>query len=355
MRVLLTLDFPPERGGIQRYLHGIVAHAFSRGDIVLVGCAHGRGRATDGAGVEIERLTTPLSRFGKKWSLIPMAIRLVSLRTKAAGRLDIECGNAYAALVPWALGRFVRMNYSVYVYGTEAMHLDKRGITGRLLRSALAGASSFTAISEFSASLIAGLGIAGPVSVLPPKISLAVKDGAAGKIPRRSGDVVRILSVGRLVPHKGHRVLLDAAALLPPALPWRLVVAGDGPERAALEGLVSRKGLAGRVKFASRLSDEELDAEYGRASMFVLPSTSRGGAEGFGIVLLEAMAARVPIIASATGGVPEVLDNGTCGILVPEGDVPALAGAIVRLAGDAELGRTLAERAWERLVARYVW
>jgi phosphatidyl-myo-inositol dimannoside synthase len=357
MKVLVTLDFPPEAGGIQRYLHGIVSHMFTKEDMVLVGCGASRAHATAGSGVAVEYLSTPLSRINKKWSMIPLAWRLLRLRLGKGKAPEVECGNVYAALVPWILCRFARIRYRVYVYGSEVAYLDKNGFKNHILRSALSGADSLIAISGFSASLVARLGMHKPVTILPPKISINTPEHTDGEIAPapQPVDTIRILSVGRLVPHKGHRVLLEAVSQLPANLPWRCVVVGDGPQREPLRAFAAQKGIAGRVEFAGAPPDGEVAKEYAKAAMFVLPSTSQGGAEGFGIVLLEAMAARLPIIASDTGGVPEVLDKGACGILVPENDAVALAAAITRLAGDPALGRELATRAWERLTRHYVW
>jgi glycosyltransferase involved in cell wall biosynthesis len=358
MKVLVTLDFPPEPGGIQRYLHGIVSHTFAAGDRVLVGCSGRRPRMGSGPGATVAYLSTPLSRFNKKWSLLPIVVRLAGLRLTAGDALQVQCGNVFAAAAPWVLARFMRLPYSVYVHGTEIAGIGGPGAGNRVLRSVLAHADRIFANSNFTASLVASLRIKPPLTVLSPKISLDTTQRPGQATPAQTGDGIheaRILCVGRQVPHKGHHLLLQAVSMLPATLDWRLVLVGDGPRRNVLTRMASQLNVQDRTEFAAGVTDEALKKEYAGATMFVLPSTTEGGVEGFGIVLLEAMAAQLPIIATDTGGIPEVLDKGKCGILVPQNDARALAAAIERLANDPALRRNLATAAWERLLRYYVW
>lgn len=137
-----------------------------------------------------------------------------------------------------------------------------------------------------------------------------------------------VISVGRLKYPKDTRTLLEAAARVPGD--WRLQVVGDGPERAALEPLASEK----LALLGERNDVPELLAA---ASVFVLSSRS----EGLPISVLEAMAAGLPVIASDVGGLREQVEDGVTGLLVPAGDVGALAAALERLVGDAALRRTM--------------
>jgi glycosyltransferase involved in cell wall biosynthesis len=162
--------------------------------------------------------------------------------------------------------------------------------------------------------------------------------------------------VGRLVEHKGHRVLLEACGSLPSSLVWRLLIAGSGPEVSRLRAAAGKIGISDRVTFKTGLSDAELTGEYRGADVFVLPSLeTRTGAEGFGIVLLDAMAEGIPIVASDTGGIGEVLENGSCGVMVPPGEPAALVAAIVRVAEDPAARRLITEKAFERVREHYAW
>ena len=159
---------------------------------------------------------------------------------------------------------------------------------------------------------------------------------------------LEMVCVANLIHYKGIDVLLRAVARLPANLPrWRLTLIGDGPERDALMTLANSLGVSERVWFAGRRHDD-VDSFLRRSHLAVLPS--RG--EGMPNAVLEAMAHGVPVVASAVGGIPELLGTGA-GRTVPVEDHEALAAALARMLTDPELrraagleGRRLAERVY---------
>jgi len=165
----------------------------------------------------------------------------------------------------------------------------------------------------------------------------------------------RVLFVGRLAPQKGVGTLVTAAALIenPSA---QVLLVGDGPERSALEREAKRIGVGGRVRFLGFVAHERLPAAMVHADVLVLPSLY----EELGTVLLEAMQAALPIVASRTGGIPDVIEDGVNGLLVPPGEPDALARAIDRVLADRALAYRLSEGArargkdydWEVLAGR---
>ena len=124
----------------------------------------------------------------------------------------------------------------------------------------------------------------------------------------------------------------------------QVLLVGDGPERKALERQARRLGVGDRVRFEGFVVHERLPALLAHADLLVLPSLY----EELGTVLLEAMQAGLPIIASKTGGIPDVIEDGGNGLLVPPGEPEALARAIDRLLADRDLARRLSEGAQER-------
>ena len=141
----------------------------------------------------------------------------------------------------------------------------------------------------------------------------------------------RLAVVGRLVPIKGHDVLLRAVAAVRSDLPGvKLEIAGDGSLEQALRSTAARLELDGVVSFLGRVAPSAPVVD--RAEVVVVPSFG----EGFGMVALEAMERGRPVIASAVGGLPEIVEDGCTGLLVPAGDAEALARAIRELAGDRE-------------------
>ncbi len=158
------------------------------------------------------------------------------------------------------------------------------------------------------------------------------------------------LFVGRLSREKGADVLLRALASVPEA---GLRIAGDGPERPRLEALAAALGLGGRVRFLGALGAQRLDEEYARAWALVVPST---WAEPLGLVAPEALVRGVPVVATATGGFAETVTPGVDGLLVPNGDVGALAAALRSIVdGDSLPGHRLDDDRVAMLRSRFAF
>jgi glycosyltransferase involved in cell wall biosynthesis len=145
--------------------------------------------------------------------------------------------------------------------------------------------------------------------------------------------------VARLEAEKGHRTLLDAWPFVRSAQPraWLLIV-GEGSERDALEAQAASLGIAERVVFTGRR--EDVPAVTAALDVAVLPSYR----EAQGLSVLEAMALGRPVVASNVGGIPEMIEDGVSGLLVPPNDPEALAGAIVRLLSDHPYADMIAKR-----------
>lgn len=151
-----------------------------------------------------------------------------------------------------------------------------------------------------------------------------------------------ILSIGRLSKEKAHADLIEAFKQLcaaNPDLDCKLLIVGDGSERESLEATVRAAGFAERVVFTGQLRD--VQPFYAMADVFVLPSYSEGSPN----VLLEAMAARVPVVATSVGGVPEIVESERSALLAPAKDPTALAAAITRVLRDSNLALGLTENA----------
>ncbi|MBE9636038.1 glycosyltransferase [Salipiger mangrovisoli] len=155
--------------------------------------------------------------------------------------------------------------------------------------------------------------------------------------PARHGGQT-LLFVGRLAAVKGVPVLLRALADLAPRHPeLRLRLIGDGPERIALETLAQELGLGERTEFLGYRGQAEVAEAVSHADVFVLPSF----AEGVPVVLMEAMAAQVPVVTTRIAGVPELVEDGTSGLLVPPGETGALAEALEALIAAPERRRAM--------------
>ena len=192
------------------------------------------------------------------------------------------------------------------------------------------------------------------------KVTLVTNGVDIPALPRHSAPrhtLRRIVTVANLRPEKGHDILIDAAVQVATRLPdARFWIVGAGPERAKLTARVESHRLGDVVSFLGHQDD--IAGTLAEADLFVLPSRS----ESFPNALLEAMAAGLPAVASAVGGVLELVDHGRTGLLVPPGDAGALAGALSRLLTEPALSRAIGRAArahvevtysFERMVAGF--
>ena len=180
------------------------------------------------------------------------------------------------------------------------------------------------------------------IHLIPPGVNSSLFEGPF-EDPFAGIGRPRVLFVGRLAPQKGVSTLVAAAGLLkhPSA---QVLLVGDGPERKALEKEAKRIGVGDRFHFVGFVAHERLPAVLVHADLLVLPSIY----EELGTVLLKAMQAALPIVASNIGGIPDVIEDGVNGLLVSPGEPEALARAIDRLLADRDLARRLSEGAQER-------
>jgi glycosyltransferase involved in cell wall biosynthesis len=161
------------------------------------------------------------------------------------------------------------------------------------------------------------------------------------ELPWSKSDSFIIGFAGFLTEQKGWKVLLQALARLPKR--FKVVLAGDGPQKADLLEWLKKPELQGRVHYAGLLTKDVLLATYSLFDVLVLPSISTPHiVEQFGAVLAEAMACGVAVIGSDSGAIPEVVGQG--GLIFPEGDVEALAQTILRMSEDEELRRSCGEQ-----------
>ncbi|MBI0583941.1 MAG: glycosyltransferase family 4 protein [Methanomassiliicoccus sp.] len=173
------------------------------------------------------------------------------------------------------------------------------------------------------------------LDVIPPGIDLPATAGAEGE---------HILFVGRLVGTKGLKYLIRAMA----NVDGKLVIVGDGPEKGRLEGQARSSGVADKVEFTGRVSEERKVELLSTCRLFTMPSLF----ESYGLAAAEAMAWGKPVVASKVGGLPEVVGNG--GLLVPPKDSAALAGALNELLAD-DGSRHAYGRAAKEHIQRFSW
>jgi len=221
------------------------------------------------------------------------------------------------------------------------------------LRRWVRQAQAVTAISSYTAEELRRLDPAIQPVIVP--FGAAVAGEALPPRPRRGPGPFRVLFVGRLVERKGVHRLVEAAVRWPSDVVVEVV--GEGPERPRLEALAQALRVAERVRFLGQVTAEELRRRYAEADVFVLPAVvdAKGDTEGLGVVLLEALAAGLPVVASAAGGIRDIVEHERTGLLVPPDDADALAAAVERVRRDPETAARWVACGQARIRDRFAW
>lgn len=284
-----------------------------------------------------------------------------SFRDRLAG---VEChgvaglgagGSLNALLAGWRLRRLVRRLRPDAILAHNGRYIDALArcglpltgvVHGGKLKRFLKATRLITVNAEQRADLIA-LGFAGDrISLIPNALPV---DALPPFAPRAARATPRIGTLRLLLREKGVDVLVEALGLLAArGLAAELHIGGTGAEETALRAQVAQLGLKDRVIFHGWVSDQA--AFLAGVELYVMPSRY----ETFGIGILEAQAAGLPVIASACEGPRAVLRDGETGLLVPPGEAPALADAIARLLGDPALAETIARQGHADCAARHL-
>jgi colanic acid/amylovoran biosynthesis glycosyltransferase len=250
-----------------------------------------------------------------------------------------------------AAGAAPRWTWSFTMHGPNELYDVSRF---RLAEKA-ASAATVVCISDFARSQVMGFAPeeAWPrLHVVHCGLDPTEFDGDGdGEAPAAAdGDAFRVLCVGRLVAFKGQALLIEAiASMRRSGSDARLTLIGDGPSRHDLERRAHELGLDDAVTVAGAVGQDEIRAHYAAASAFCLPSF----AEGVPVVLMEAMAMRLPVVTTRVMGISELVDDGDSGLLIRPGRIDELTNALGRLARDPQLRERLGDRGREKVVAEF--
>jgi glycogen(starch) synthase len=358
---MLSWEYPPLLvGGLGRHVHALSQALAAQGHRVTVYARGPDGVQEDGdVRVVRGRSTPPGIAFQ---DLVPwsMALNLGLFRRAAADKEEPDVIHAHDWLVaPAALS--LRDLVGAPVVAT--MHATEHGRhRGRLAgpvqrfvhdveRWLVAEADRIITCSAFMRAEVQHVfGLpASSVEAIPNQVDLA---GFRTAVSNGPATTPTLLYAGRLEYEKGVQILLRAVQLLARRLPSvRLRVVGRGTYDVELERLAGRLGLTGRVRFDGWVEAGRLRELYAATEVVVIPSLY----EPFGLVALEAMASGIPVVASDTGGLPELIEAEESGILVPPGDHVALAHALARVLSDGELARRLGRAGRAAVAGRDSW
>lgn len=340
LRVLLwSSTRRQDRGGVQAVYDDLATGLRARGHVVLTMWSQQGPSSGDG---DVLPLTLPRRRGGVvlPWTVLPSLSSLLQaalvLRRSRPDVVNVHFVSG-AARHFLLLRRGLGYRLVLSAHGSDVLRplAHNAPHLPRLLREA----DAVTAVTRVVADAVRA-----QPGVDPARLHI-VPNGVDLDFWSVPGDDLRdrapvVLAVGRLHAVKGFDVLVEAMSALRKRVPEaRLVVAGDGELADALPTLAERHGVAAAVSFPGHLTSEQVRALMSTARAFALPSRS----EGMPLALLEAMAAGLPVVATAVGGVPDVLSDG-CGALVPPEDPDALAGALADVLLDDEHATAVADR-----------
>lgn len=296
---------------------------------------------------------------------------------RALGRLvrrrEIDVVHAHWHLPNgWVARRVARrlgVPFAVTLHGSDVYMAERNGLFRAMARRTLADAAHLTSCSADLRDRLLTIGGHRPADAAklhlvpngtdPP--TAAAPPAVAAALRRRLGvdDAgPLVVAVGRMVDKKGFRYLVEAwprlVAIAPTA---RLVLAGGGDLLPAMRQEASRRGVAGSIVFPGALAHDEVLALLALADVFVMPSVrdARGNIDGLPIVVLEAMAAGLPVVATDLAGMPLAVVDGVTGRLVPPADPAALAAAIGELLADRDLARRQGEAGRARVRDELNW
>jgi phosphatidylinositol alpha-1,6-mannosyltransferase len=372
--LFVTQDYAPDLGGMARR-HVELARRF--GDDEETTMSVSTVAAANSASFDanepyrIHRQPFPFQRANRLTNQIRWAQWLTS---KRAPKFDVlHCGNirpvGYA--VRWT-NRKLHTPYLVYVNGgdllRERVKASKSALKRRTAQSIFGKAAGIVAtskwVAELTSSVMAQVGVESP----PPVAALDLGTDPVRFNPSRDrgalrrrwgvGDAPVIITVARLVPHKGQDMGIRAVAQLARDFPeLRYILVGEGHDELRLRALSRELGVIDRVGFVGPMRDDELPEAYATSTVYLGASRvdKEINVEGFGISFLEAAASGVPSVAGDSGGVRSAVRDGETGIVVPPSDPDAIADAIRSLLLNAERRKQMGRAARHAVETHYNW
>jgi phosphatidylinositol alpha-1,6-mannosyltransferase len=358
--LLVTNDFPPRTGGIQTYLQAF-ADRLPAGELAVYAPAWPGAAEFDAA------RSYPVHRHPTSLMVpTPGVARRAAALAREHGATTVWFG-ASAPLALLGPGLRRRAGITRVVASTHGHEVGWAMLPGarQALRRIGSDTDALTTISRYTRGRVAAaFGPDAALEVMPSGIDTAVfrpDPAARAELRRRHGlgDAPVVTCVSRLVARKGQDVLIRALPRLRERVPGtRLLIVGDGPDSHRLHRLAAATGTAEHVVFTGPVPAAELPAHHAVGDAFALPCRTRGrglDVEGLGIVLLEAAACGLPVVAGDSGGAPETVQAGRTGHVVDGRDVEAVADALTSLLADPDRARTMGAAGREWMLQEWAW
>lgn len=364
--LIVALDFKPKTGGVAEHTHQIAYHLGLGRDRILVLTENIEEKNKYDINFPYQ-----VTRFSHDALSRPSFIRHLTLFNIVKNNvrrhsIDAIIANEFGALIHinWLIARCFHIPLIIFSYGRD-IKIDTTWYERCFKRFLLQRADKIFCISSFTQKEVTSFGV--PVhrtAVIHPGISDTflrdVSENSGNKVKQRFGLVNKavVLTLGRIIERKGIDKTIEAVSVLRSRFPNIVyVIAGDGPYRPILEGLVSKLHLRENVIFTGFVSEDEKHSFYAAADLFVMPNRelADGDIEGFGIGFLEANACGKPVIGGKSGGAPDAIRHGRTGLLVNPTDVDELAESIALLLENREYAKQLGLQGKQRVIDGFSW
>jgi glycosyltransferase involved in cell wall biosynthesis len=331
---------PPPIGGVETFTQALLeSGSLDRFEVAHCDTTKGRPKSTQGR----------FDAGNAVWALRHFGRLAAALRRHRPDAVYVPIAGTFSGVLrDLALGWIARRSGAVVVGhqhdGDIMAVLARRGLAARVVHRGFDQFHRLLVLGEPWRRMLAAYGVAAPLEIVPSMCRREVYErGAAHARPIRAGGPVRALFVGQVGRRKGVPELLEAARhAIDGGADLTLWIVGPAEEPGAIESAAGRRdalGLGNRVELTGPLMGGDLYARFGDADLFVLPSHI----EGIPVVLYEAGAFGLPVLTTPVGAITDVVRDGENGLLVPPGDIAALAGALSRLCADPPLRARLGE------------
>ncbi len=367
-KLLITIDFPPNVGGVARYLKNIceiseeIVVLAPKADTDLSAVASAEADFDKIQNYKIYRKKLLFKYFWPKWLPIFWHV-FVIIKKEKIQKLKIShvLPVGYVALF---FKKFLKIPYRVYTHGLDIKNPQSSSRKFKWMKRILRNAGEIIANSKYTKNELIKIGIPeDQIKIIYPCLNPKDYKAPSEEEIKNLRDKYNLnnkkilLSVGRLVERKGNDKVIEALPKILKQIPNLVyLVVGDGEYRKNLEALTKKNNLENNVVFAGRVEDSILPAFYSVADCFIMipRELENKDVEGFGMVYLEANYFHKPVIGSESGGAGEAVENGVSGILVPPENIDKIKEAVINIFSDEHLYKKLSEEGKKRIEERFL-
>lgn len=368
-RLFITLDFPPENGGIQNYIYGLVTHLDPQKTVVLT--SNRIGKEAFKPYDSKEKYKTYRININNRVPLYKQLFQLLILYvyifriTKMYKIDELHFGNVMPiGLIGPLASKLLKVKFFPYIHGLDFLESKNSNIKHKLVNYCLRNATKIICNSNYTKSILIESGLeASSITIIHPGIT---KKDKVSKVDKEDvlkkymlNDKFILITVGRLVKRKGHDKVIEALKeIISINGNIKYVICGEGPERKNLEELVKTYKLEGYVIFTGNTDSKELESLYSIAHLFIMPNREikeAGDVEGYGIVFLEAGIHRLPVVGGNNGGVPDAVINGETGILIDSSDRQEIVSTIILFLKDKKILNQIGDNGYKWVNNNCLW